>query len=164
MRRWYSGWPGMRVCQVDVMVDHQAVTDPSLPCCPHQPGASRSVVQRKGFLLSDPGPSLEKLQRVWRGSSQQRSFLTPAALCLLTLLHPQGPKPGHMLALRVTLVGLDSETDSCSLHLSSLMASSASLGAHTALPASCSEQQYNPGVHIGMGSGQHLSDHPLKGF
>lgn len=63
------------------------ITDPSLPCCLHQPSARRSVVQRKGFLLSDPGPSLEKLQRVWRGSRQQSSFLTPAALCHLTLLH-----------------------------------------------------------------------------
>lgn len=127
------------------MVDHQVVTDPSLPCCPHQPGARRNMIQKKGLLLSYPGPSLEKLQRLWRGNRQQSSFLSPTALCLLTLLHPQGPKPGHMLALRVALVGPISETNSCSPHLSSLMASSASLGTCAATPASYKEQVYHPG-------------------
>lgn len=42
MRRWYSGWLGMLGVSVDVMVDHQVVTGPSLPCCPHQPGARRT--------------------------------------------------------------------------------------------------------------------------
>lgn len=139
------------------MVDHQVVTGPSVPCCPHHPGARRTVIQRKRFLLSYPGPSLEKFQRVWRGKRQQSSFLSPAALCLLTLLHTQGPKPGYMLALRVSLVGPDSETNSCAPTFPPFWLS-------LPLRGTCSITclQYPAGLQPTcsprMGLGQHLSD------
>lgn len=165
---------GCRVCQAAVSVGHGAAIDPSPPCSLHHPDARRTMIQRKGLLLSYLGPSLETLWSAWRGGRQagrQAGLfpIAPAALCLLTF-HSQDPEPGRVLALRVAGSGGTGFQDlwlppspsfsyGISPHLGFLLCRRRHVK-HNLPPIAGLNTRCMPR----MGSGQHLGDHSLEGF
>lgn len=58
MRCWYSGWPGMRVCQVDVMVDHRPKSSLLSPpaWCQKECGSEERVPPKRPRTFTGEAP------------------------------------------------------------------------------------------------------------